>query len=161
MTVRIEEATVRHARLVAQSMRPRDIEEVRASLGLEPFEAIRVAMTSSYFARTLFIGLEPLALYGLSPLTVLGGAAQVWIFSTRAIDMHRFAFARASRRGLEELYKRASLLTNLVEIGDEPVMRWLEWLGGTYVLPPQPRGGRLFQQFILDRGAEGRKCRQA
>lgn len=159
----IVEAEVRHARLIAGSMRPRDVEEVRAGWGREPFEAMREALSASYFARTLFQGFEPLVMYGLAPLTVLGGTARVWIFASAAIDRHPFAFARASRRWLPELFAHCSLATNFIDLGDKPALKWLDWIGGTFVLLPQQRGGRLFAQFILvDREPlGGRQCQQA
>jgi hypothetical protein len=160
--IRFEEATARHARLVAQSMRERDVAEVRAGWGLPPLEAIRTAMGQSYYARTCFYGLEPLAVYGLAALAVLGGTARVWIFATSAVDAHPLAFARASLKALADLHEQASLITNLIDLSDKAACKWLDWLGGTYVLQPQPRGGRLFGQFILarERPTRDRKCLQ-
>lgn len=156
------EAQVRHARLIAGSMRPRDVEEVRAGWGREPFEAMREAMSASFYARTLFQGLEPLCIFGLAPLTVLGGSARAWMFASAAIDRHPYAFARASRRYLADLFRHCTLATNLIDLSDRPALRWLEWLGGTCVLPAHDRGGRLFAQFILvDRQpARERVCQQ-
>jgi len=158
----LTDADIRHARLIASSMRPRDVEEVRAGWGREPYEAMREALSASYYARTMFQGFEPLVMYGLAPLTVLGGAARFWIFSSAAIDRHRFAFARASRRYLPELFQHCTLATNFIDLGDKPALRWLLWMGGTCALLPEERGGRLFAQFILvDRTpAGGRRCQQ-
>lgn len=107
------------------------------------------ALSESFYARTAFVGMEPLCAFGLAPLTVLSSSARVWIFATAAIDRHPFAFARASKRALVDLFARCSLATNLIDCKDDAATRWLEWLGGTYVLPIQSRGGRLFAQFIL------------
>lgn len=155
-------AEVRHARLIAGSMRPRDVEEVRAGWGREPFEAMREALSVSFYSRTLFCGFQPLCIYGLAPLTVLGGAARVWMFAAAAIDRHPIAFARASRRALPELLGRCTLATNLVDSSDERALRWLRWLGGTCVLPLNERGGKLFSQFfIIDRTPRGKAaCQQ-
>lgn len=159
----ITDADTRHARLIAGSMRARDVEEVRAGWGREPYEAMREALSASYFSRTMFQGFEPLLMYGLAPLTVLGGTARVWIFPSAAIDRHPFAFARACRRWLPELWNHCTLATNFIDLNDKPALKWLDWLGGTFALLPQERGGRLFAQFILvDREPQGvRKWRQA
>jgi hypothetical protein len=157
----VADAEVRHARLIAGSMRARDVEEVRAGWGREPYEAMREALSASYYARTLFQGFEPLLMYGLAPLTVLGGCARVWIFPSAAIDRHRFAFARASRRWLPELFTHCTLATNFIDLGDKQALKWLTWLGGTCALQPEMRGGRLFAQFILvDREPVEAKCQQ-
>lgn len=164
MNATLVDAETRHARLIANSMRARDVMEVRAGWNREPFEAIREAMSSSHYARTLFVGLEPLCIFGLAPLSILGcGSARIWMFGTAAIDRHRLAFARATKRYLPEVFQHCTLATNLVDMSDTAAMRWLDWLGGTCVLPHQERGGRLFTQFILvDRKpAKVRECLQA
>lgn len=145
--IRFETAQPRHASLIAGCMRERDIAEVRAGWQMRPYDAIRKALGASYYARVCLYGLEPLAIYGLAPLS--GGASQVWVFGTAWIDRHPIAFARASRRALNEIYRHASCVTNLIDLGDEPAVRWLTWLGGSYVAPPAPRADRVFRQFIL------------
>jgi len=158
--IRFEAAELHHTRTIATTMRPRDIEEIMAGWGLPPLEAMAVALEGSYFARTMFYGLEPLAMYGLAPLLTLGGAARFWIFATEAIDRHPLAFARACKRGLPELFEHCSTFTNLIDIGDGPAMRWMLWMGGHCVLQPHTRGGRLFSQFVLT-NQEQLACRQA
>lgn len=147
--MRLETAQPHHIRMIARSMRERDVIEVRAGWGMDPLEAMCLALAESYYAKTLFHDLEPLMMYGLAPLSVLGGSARLWIFATAAIDRHPIGFARASKRCLSEAFEHASLITNLIDFEDGPAMRWLTWLGGQCVLPPQKRGGRLFAQFIL------------
>lgn len=160
---RIADAEIRHARLIASSMRPRDVEEVRAGWAREPFEAMREALSASYYARTMFQGFEPLVMYGLAPLTVLGGTARFWIFASAAVDRHPFAFARGCKRYLPELWNHCTLATNFIDLSDTRALKWLHWLGGTCALLPQVRGGRLFAQFILTNRepAGGDQCQQA
>lgn len=158
--MRFEIARPHHARVIAASMRARDIAEIRAGWDKEPLEAIYEAMHGSIYARTLFCDLEPLCMYGLAPLSVLSGSARVWVFGTQAIDKHPVAFARASRLGVAALFCHCSLMTNLVDSEDTAAMRWLEWLGGTCVLPLHRRGNRLFAQFVLANLKERRKCQR-
>lgn len=159
MKVRFEYPTSGHARIVANNMRPQDMEEIRAGWRLEPEEAILTAIRSSPEAAAVFYGLELWAIFGIAHLTILGESAQVWCFGTTAIDRHAFAFARESKRILSYLHSHARILTNYVDAGDRKALRWLEYLGATYVLQPQMRGGRLFAQFILSQ--EQRQCQQA
>lgn len=159
MKLRMEIATPAHIRLIAPLMRERDRLEVKAGCDQESEEAMATALVESSYARTCFYGLEPLAMFGLARLTILGRSAQAWCFGTRAIDDHPLAFARASRQALSDLLSQASVLTNRVDISDEKALRWLAFLGATYVLQPQQRGGRLFAQFILSQ--EQRQCQRA
>lgn len=161
MKVRFVPATLAQVSLIAGQMRPEDIREVRAQCGMDAPQAMRAALEESpRFARTALLDLQPLAMFGLAGLTVLGESAQVWCFGTRAIDDHPLAFAKASRLAVDQLLRLAGILTNVVDADDVKVKRWLTWLGATYVLQPEWRNGRMFYQFILAR-EKGTKCRQA
>lgn len=151
MKVRFEPALAAHARIVADTMRASDVAEVRAGWGCEPYEAILHAlMQSQRYARTAFLGLEPLAIYGLASLTLLGASAEVWCFGTAAIDRHPFAFARASRLALAAMYRHAPILTNMVAVEDQRAQRWLSWLGAQYPERGwEKRSDRWFAQFVL------------
>lgn len=160
--LRIVDANFGHAHLVACNMRESDRAEILAGWGKEPKAAMVEALLASRFARTAFYGLEALAIYGIADMHILGGSGEIWCFGTTAVDNHRLAFARGSRRVVGELLASVPILTNLVDIGDERALRWLAFLGARYVLQPQARGGKLFQQFILARGSPpmSRKCQQ-
>lgn len=158
MKLRFETAAPGHIRLIAPLMRKRDRLEVEAGCGATLEVAMAIALLESHYARVCFYGMEPLAMFGLANLSILGSSAQVWCFGTTVIDRHPLVFARASKRALVELHQYAPILTNKVDASDESALRWLAFLGATYVLQPQVCGGRLFGQFIL---AGERQCRQA
>lgn len=146
--IRFEPATLRHARLIAPIMRPRDVLEIRQLHGREPMAAMAEALAASFYARTMFYGFEPLCMYGLAPMTLLADTARAWIFSTSVIDRYPLTFARASLKAMGEVASQCDRLTNLVALDDEPVVKWARWLGCTLVLPYQEHGGRLFAQFV-------------
>ena len=148
--IRWDVAKHHHADLIARSMRARDIEEIRVGWGMEPRDAILHALTASFYARICFTGMEPLGIYGLSPVSVLSQTAQVWIFGTRYIDAHKRAFLRASREAMGAIYGHAARVTNFIDASDEPANRWLRWLGGRVILTEVDRGGRMFHQFLLE-----------
>lgn len=157
---KLMKATEGHARIIADQMRESDRLEIRAGWDQEPYEAMLTALWNSpCYACTAFIGLEPLAMFGISHLSILGNSAQVWCFGTTAIDRHPLAFARASRWVLAEIHARASILTNWVDTSDTRALRWLAFLGARYVMGPTVRGDRTFHQFILA-AAENKQCQQ-
>lgn len=155
--IHVEHAHIRHARLIAPIMRPRDVIEIRQLHDVGPIEAMRQALDASAYARTMFYGFEPLAMYGLAPFTLLASTARLWIFATSAIDRHPLAFARACRKHLVDLMKQCDQATNLIALDDLPALKWADWLGCTCVLPHQLHGGRLFAQFLLRRES-GAQC---
>lgn len=147
--IRYELAEPRHAALIARSMRARDIAEVAAGWGKEPTSAILDSLGASYYARIMFYDLEPLIIYGLTSLCMLSMTAQIWLFGTRYIDDHPLAFCRASKVALRCMRLHAQTITNLVDVSDLPARKWLEWLGGRYVLRDHERGGKVFRQFMI------------
>lgn len=159
--IRFEEAMPRHAKLIARNMRLTDVEELRAGWELEPEASILDALSYSYFARTLFFDLQPLAIFGLSALSIMPSRAQVWVFGTRAIDEHRITFAKASRAAVDLLFTQCGLMTNMIDLSDERALKWMRWLGGT-LMPDHAfeRNGKQFAQFIVD-SARSRVCLQA
>lgn len=151
MSLRFEEAVPGHARIVVRNMRVRDLEEVQCGWG-NPENAIQEAIAASPdFARTAFWELEPIAIFGMRRLTVMGASAEVWCFGTQAIARHRTAFLRASKCVVRQMLELNPTLTNYVDAHDNEAIKWLCWLGVTSALPPQMRGGRLFAQFFLTR----------
>lgn len=157
---KLVKATEGHARIIATQMRESDRHEILAGWDQEPYEAMLTALwNSSCYARTVFHGLEPLAMFGISHLSILGNSAQAWCFGTTAIDRHPLVFARASKQILPEIHARAPILTNWVDATDERALRWLAFMGATYVMQPVTRGGRLFSQFILA-APEIKQCQQ-
>jgi hypothetical protein len=152
--MRFEVAHHRHIRLISASMRARDIAEIQWAVGQEPERAMREALEHSFYARTLFMGLEPLAMYGLAPLSMLAGHARIWIFGTSAIDRHKIAFTRASKLAISALFCHCSLMTNIVATNDEAAIKWLKWLGGSLVENKYAAG---FTQFVIAGGAQA--CR--
>lgn len=146
--MRFDPAQTRHLRLIYADMRPTDRLELIAGWG-DPIAAMALCLAESFYARTVFHDLEPLAMYGLAPMSMLAGHARVWCFGTQAIDRHPFAFARASRLALYALFGHCSLMTNVVDKNDRAAVRWIEWLGGTIVDRQFVHNGMTFQQFVI------------
>jgi hypothetical protein len=160
MTVRVEVARAHHIPLIVRGLRERDRAEIRAGWGEPEYAMLQAVYFSPTFARVAFWELEPLALFGMRPLSVLGGSAEVWCFGTEAIDRHRLAFLRASRSQVQAMWRRAPILTNYVDVNDAAALRWLAWLGARQSLPPESRGGTLFAQFFLTAPQRGAKTCQ-
>lgn len=161
MKTRFIEAKAHHARLIAAGMRAKDQAELAAGWDRSPLEAMQEALAAAYYARVLLVGLEPLCIVALAPLTVLGNVAQIMLFSSSAIDRHRMAFARGCRRHLPEILSHCRLATNVADVNDMPVMKWLKWMGCEFVEGDVHRGGYAFRQFVLKSQPKERLCQQA
>lgn len=158
--LRFVPAESHHARLLAGEVRERDAAELALRFQGAPQEIALRCIHESSDAWACFYEADLLALYGVSPLTLLGGSAQVWLICTRAIERHPRAFARASVMALYALQRNWRTLTNFVDTSDAAVLRWLDWLGAELVLEHVNCPEAPFQQFILSsRTQRGAACR--
>lgn len=90
------------------------------------------------FSQHLWVGIVDGALacaWGLVPPTLLSDSAHLWLYTTPAVDAHRFLLVRKSQlvvQGMLQLYPR---ITGYTLIENASAQRWIEWLGGAYGQP--------------------------
>lgn len=141
------------ARLLAIKMRPADAAEGEA-LGFSGqegrYRALREAIEVSRDPRTVFLGRHLVCMYGVKPLTALGGGGMPWIMTTDQVERHPAAFLRGTRRWIEQARQEWSLLANCVDARHVKAIQWLRWLGFT-IHPATPTGpyGLPFHLFEL------------
>lgn len=138
--IRIIPADVEHVPFVAPMLRPEDLAEATALVGADGVEqAMRDSIERSEWA---FIAIEdrgPVALWGVSPMTVLGSSYAPWaLFTVLAAD-HRRQIARESRRWVGLMKAQFPLMRNIVDGRNAAAVRWLSWLGFE-IGEPQPIG---------------------
>jgi hypothetical protein len=135
--VRLEPATLRHVHLVAPRMRRADREEVMASGGYRPAQALRRALRSSEVARTAFVGGEPLMVFGVA---AGNGFAIPWALTTDVVDKHPMAFWRVSTVALAALREVYPVMVQMVDARHQRSLDWLERLGFQVAKEPEPFG---------------------
>lgn len=75
--------------------------------------------------------------WGLIPPSLLSDQAYLWLFTTDAVEDHKFLFVRNSQRAIEDMLKEWPLITGFCEVGNTRSIRWLRWLGAEFS-PAQP-----------------------
>lgn len=78
--------------------------------------------------------------WGLVPPSLLSDEAYLWLYSTPAIEDHKFLFVRYSQRVVEEMLKIYPQIVGVTAIGARDSIRWLKWLGAKF---DEPRGSHL------------------
>lgn len=73
--------------------------------------------------------------WGLIPPTLLSDSAYLWLFSTPAIDEHKFLFVRASQRVIEDMLQEWPVITGFCDRSNARSIRWLRWLGAEFHYP--------------------------
>lgn len=145
--VHLELATLRDVHRVAKAMRQADRDEILASDGLRPAPCLRANLQRSEFARTAFVGDEPLAMLGV----ILGDfAAAPWMLTTEAVEHYPYAFWCACKAGLLEMRTMYPVLVQMIDARHTRALSWARRLGFEQ-LPAELFGvARLpFHPFIL------------
>jgi len=125
-----------------------------AAGGLGPFRALEVSLKNSVIAWTGMVGdSRPVAMFGVTPLDILGGMGSPWLLGTDEVRKYAKTFLRFNREYLPVMLDLFPRLVNYVDIRHEVSIRWLKHLGFTFDPDPVPYGpfGMDFYRFSLER----------
>lgn len=131
--VRIVPVEPWHLPYVAERMRAIDARECREIGGVEPLAALERSIASPGPRWTALFDDEPVALFGVTQDTLLGGdIGTAWLLGTDRLQRDWRAFARASKPVVAELLMRYRALSNVLLTDNTLCMRWLAWLGASF-----------------------------
>ena len=137
--VEIVKATYEHAEMMAPFVREADRDELWATCLITPLRALTVSVEASAKAWTGFINDEPICMFGVSPISILGGVGAPWMIGTYGIYRHAKTLLSHSKRCLDEMLESYPVLMNYVDARNKAAIRWLRWLGFT-IYEPEPWG---------------------
>lgn len=83
--------------------------------------------------------------WGLVPPSLLADEAYLWLYTTPAVEEHKFLFVRYSQRVMEEMLKIYPKIVGVTAIEARYSIRWLKWLGAKF---GEPQGKYLPFQII-------------
>jgi len=129
-------------------MRQADRDEVMASSGSSPREALEFSLAKSSEAYTVMIGGRPEVMFGVGDLNILAGVGAPWLLGTDAVEDHAREFLRGSIEWRNQLLSRYPTLRNFVDARNTASVRWLRWLGFK-LFDPVEMGGHEFHLFEL------------
>jgi hypothetical protein len=135
---------------IAANLRAADREELMASHGeCEPLDAISKAVLMSSHFWTL-ADYEPLAVFGVTPLSLMGGSGAPWLLGTGRVFTARSALVRDGRRYVQRMLAVYPHLYNYVDARNTRSVRWLARLG-FHIHAPAPYGvaGLPFHRFEM------------
>ena len=134
MRVEVYPTTYQHVVNLAPRMRLRDIEEVYASSGFTPEEALLMSITYSdpdlSWSAIRTDTQQVVSMFGVAPF-VKGNTdvGAVWLLSSDEIEqLHREAWV-LSKRAVDTMHERYSVLTNYIDVRNLKSMNWIEKLG--------------------------------
>lgn len=149
---RVVEAGPQHAG-IAYRLRQADIDEVYASHGVSPEEAVRGMLESRGIKHAAELFGEPngrvVAIYGIAK-QYWGG--EPWLLGTDELADVYMPFLRQSKIFIRRSLEICGTLANWVDARNELSIRWIRWLGFELGKPtPWGYEGRPFIPFRMSR----------
>jgi hypothetical protein len=150
--VEITVPTPEHVVALAETMRPEDAAEVRASGGYSPVRALWESLVLSTEAYALLFDHQVAAIWGVVQ-TQPRREGVAWMMSGRVVLAHRREFLRLSKVVLRDLLQRYPVLWNFIDARYEAALRWAQWLGGELrAAVPHGLEQRPFHPVVFRRG---------
>ncbi len=117
---------------LAERLRDADRAELQAT-GSKPHQALSNGLNWSAEPVTLISpdDAAPLGMAGVVPFP--DGIGAVWMLGTDALVNHQFTFLRNCRSWVEEQNEKYSVLFNRVDERNQVHIKWLRWLGFTFI----------------------------
>lgn len=145
MSLAIRLARAEDAPALAAALRAEDHAEF-AALG-DPAELIAGGIKNSAWAYVAEDEGGPVAVWGLSRATLLGGEGHAWCATTDRVALHRRRFAVASRAWVAAMLAECDRLSGWCDARYAVSLRWLRWLGAEIGPPVMTAGGVPFRRF--------------
>jgi hypothetical protein len=131
-------------------MREADKVEVMASCGRSPVDALYESVYGSTRCWTGMVDDKPAFIFGVAPLSLMGGVGSPWLLGTDKVLEVKREFLENSKPYVAEMWLLFPTLKNFVDVRNKVSIRWLKWIGFS-MLEPIPYGinGELFHPFEL------------
>lgn len=140
---------------MAPRMRESDKQEVEASHGHTPYEALVHSFRVSPACFTVVYKNEVVAMFGVTADKRMNGLASIWFLSTDDIVKMKKTWLKLSKSTIQSMLITFPILYNFVQVGNEASIKWLKWLGAEFGDPsPYGKQGFPFLPFKFTRKLE-------
>lgn len=126
-------AKAAHIRAIAGKMRDIDVATSLASGDASALAGLTRTFRKSSMRITALLDGVPVIMFGVEDINVLGGVGAPWIVPTFDADACTVAFVRFSRPWFSQLSARYSILRGVADRENHRAIRWLSWLGFSFV----------------------------
>ncbi len=125
----VRDAKRRDIEKLKLSMRKEEIDEVMASHGHTPEEALLFCFNSSTERLTFLYKGEVMGMFGISTSCLLSDSASIWLLTSESINKMWIRFLKLSRGFIKSILTRYSVLYNYVDKRHSISISWLKWCG--------------------------------
>lgn len=133
--------------MFASRLRAPDRRELIAGGSPDFGRALRESAGCSLFCWTATADGEPVAIGGVSAVSVLGGIGAPWLLGTDLLDRYSRVLVRQAPGYIAKMHEAFPVLVNFVHAENARSVRWLKALGFEVHDPVELRPGALFHPF--------------
>lgn len=148
---RIRQSVAADVEALAPLMRKRDADEVMASSGSTPLQALTAAFNAPGLCYTAESGGVPFAMFGVVGLSAdYPYIGSPWLLGSDAlIKEHLTFFMRNTRPYLQRFHMLYPLLLNATDVRNTEIVAWLRWAGFSVdkIIEKYGHEGRPFHLF--------------
>ena len=148
----VRDADMKDVFALAPNVREADKREIWKSHHRTPEGALMSGYTSSVFCLTIIYKGKPIAMFGVSPESLLSDKAIVWLLASQELEKVQKTFIRNNKRIIAMFLAHYPTLYNFVDVENKQSIKWLMWCGahiGTAV--PYGIEQKLFNYFEFRR----------
>lgn len=137
MKVEIVPALPEHIDAIAANPRPADVAELWAAARATPGYCMRAGLRVSVQAYTGLVDGVPACMFGVNPISTIGGTGVPWMVGSTLLSDHgaHRALLRLAREPLARMQAAFPFLCNAVDARNVAAIRWLKWLGFEFCNP--------------------------
>lgn len=148
----VRDAKKRDIEKLKFSMRKAEIDEVMASHGHTPEQALLYCFNSSTEKLTFLFKGEVVGMFGVSPSNLLSESASIWLLTSNSISKMWVRFLKLSKGFIKSILRRYPLLFNYVDKRHVASVSWLKWCGADiHEAKPYGKMGLPFHYFEFRR----------
>ena len=124
--------TLEDIKYLATRLRYEDKQEILASVGLIPLEALLFSYSNSDLVFTIVNPEdEAVAIFGVGNLG--NGVGGIWLLATDNLKDIKFAFLKECKKVINFLNTKYKILWNFVECRNSQHIKWLKWCGFKFI----------------------------
>jgi len=125
-------STLEDIKYLAPRLRQADKEEILASVGLTPYEALMIGYLENVIVFTIVNkNNEPVAIFGINDVGQNVGA--IWLVATDKLKDIQYSFLRENKKVIDFLNTKYKILWNFVDCRNSLHIRWLKWCGFKFI----------------------------
>ena len=131
----VRDSILEDIHILSKNLRNEDKTEIWYSHHKIPEEALFEGFKNSVICLTVERNSQPIIIFGIVPITILGNMATIWMLASDKIRYIPKSFAKHSRKFINMFLGYYPYLENWVSCANTKSIEWLKYLGATIGKP--------------------------